>query len=145
MLVHAHTLQLETNRGISIFNINEAIQKRIIESGVTNGFAIITSRHTTTAITINENESRLMDDLKNFFGRLVPESGAYLHNDIHLRDCDPDEPENAHSHIIAMLLGSSEAIPIVHGKLELGQWQTVMLVELDGPRARQVSIQICGE
>ncbi len=145
MVIHNHTLKLSTDDGISIFTINEAVTKRITESGVTNGFAIISSRHTTTAITINENEIRLMDDLKHFFDRLVLEHGNYLHNDIELRDCDPDEPKNAHSHIIAMLLGSSEAIPIIHGELALGQWQSIMLVELDGPRDRTVNIQVCGE
>jgi secondary thiamine-phosphate synthase enzyme len=145
MVIHNHTLQISTNDGISIFTINEAVNKRITESGVTNGFAIVTSRHTTTAITINENETRLMDDLKDFFARLVPENGNYRHNDIELRDCDPGEPKNAHSHITAMLLGSSEAVPIVHGELGLGQWQSIMLVELDGPRDRTINIQICGE
>ena len=75
----------------------------------------------------------------------MPANGDYRHNDIELRDCNADEPENAHAHIIAMLLGSSEAIPIVHGQLALGQWQSIMLVELDGPRDRTVNIQICGE
>jgi len=66
------------------------------------------------------------------------------HNDIHLRDCPPHEPENAHSHLIAMLLGSSEVIPILDGELDLGRWQSVMLVELDGPRQRTVSVRLFG-
>jgi len=69
----------------------------------------------------------------------------YLHNDIGLRDCLPDEPENAHSHLLAMLVGSSEVIPIVNGDPDLGRWQSVMLVELDGPRERTVSLRLFGE
>lgn len=68
-----------------------------------------------------------------------------MHNDIALRDCPPDEPENAHSHLTAMLLGSSEVIPLADTELVLGQYQSVMLYELDGPRRRKVSVQVYGE
>ena len=65
--------------------------------------------------------------------------------DIALRDCPPDEPENAHSHLAAMLLGSSEVIALADGVLQLGQYQSVMLYELDGPRKRIVNVQVYGE
>jgi secondary thiamine-phosphate synthase enzyme len=74
----------------------------------------------------------------------VPAEADYKHNDIHLRDCPPDEPENAHSHLIALLLGASENIPAVDGELGLGRWQSLMLLELDGPRRRRVNLQIVG-
>ena len=77
--------------------------------------------------------------------RLVPPADRYLHNDIALRDCPPDEPENAHSHLAAMLLGSSEVIALAGGELVLGQYQSVMLYELDGPRSRKVNVQVYGE
>ena len=80
----------------------------------------------------------------NFLTKLIPPADKYLHNDIALRDCPPDEPENAHSHLAAMMLGSSEVIGLAEGKLVLGQYQSVMLVELDGSRKRQVSVQVCG-
>ena len=54
------------------------------------------------------------------------------------------EPINAHSHFAAMLLGSSEAVPVTKGKLVLGQWQSVMMVDTDGPRERKVGIQAIG-
>ncbi len=90
-------------------------------------------------------EERLLDDIRSFFRRLVPADAGYKHNDIHLRDCPPDEPENAHSHLIAMLLGASENLRVVDGRLGLGQWQSLMLVELDGPRRRRVNLQIVGD
>ena len=106
---------------------------------------IVSSRHTTTALAINEYEHRLLEDVRACFSDLVPADRHYLHNDIHLRDCPPDEPENAHSHIIAMLLSSSEVIPVVEGTLQLGQWQSIILFELDGPRERTVTMQVIGE
>ena len=105
----------------------------------------MTSQHTTTAIAINEHEERLLKDVKTFLTRLVPPGDRYLHNDIALRDCPEDEPENAHAHLAAMLLGSSEVIALAEGELVLGQYQSVMLCELDGPRRRKVSVQVYGE
>ncbi len=117
----------------------------IAKSGIKNGFVTVTSQHTTTAISINENEERLVEDVKTFLTQLVPPNDMYLHNDIALRDCPRDEPENAHSHLAAMLLDSSEVIALAEGELVLGQYQSVMLYELDGPRKRKVSVQVYGE
>ncbi|WP_455200612.1 secondary thiamine-phosphate synthase enzyme YjbQ, partial [Kaarinaea lacus] len=108
------------------------------------GLVVITSRHTTTALFINEYEQRLVQDVKDFFQQLVPAHKKYLHNDIHLRDCPQDEPENAHSHIIAMLLSNSETIPLIDGALAIGQWQSVLFAELDGPRSRTLNVQLFG-
>ena len=140
-----HFLTLTTGKDIALHDITEQVQALIDDSGVRNGFVIITSQHTTTALTINENEPRLLDDIKAFLKRLIPPDNRYLHNDIHLRDCPPDEPENAHAHLAAMLLGSSESVALSAGRLVLGQYQSIMLCELDGPRERKVSIQIAGE
>jgi len=137
--------ELETGQGISLHDLMADIRDAVAGSGIRNGFVTITSQHTTTAITINEHEARLLEDVKAFLARLIPAGDRYLHNDIQLRDCPPDEPENAHSHLASMLLGSSEVIALVDGDLVLGQYQSVMLVELDGPRRRKVSVQVYGE
>lgn len=145
MLIKHYLLELSTGEGIALHDTTPQIRSYLAGSGIRNGFVTVTSRHTTTAIIINENEARLLDDVKAFLARLIPPGDRYLHNDIHLRDCPPDEPENAHSHLAAMLLGSSEVIPVSGGKLMLGQYQSVMLCELDGPRRRSVSVQVFGE
>ncbi len=137
-------LRVATSQGICLHDITPLVRDGIQASGIKDGIVVITSHHTTTAVTINENEPRLLADMRSFLERLVPSQDRYLHNDIHLRDCPPDEPENAHSHIAAMLLGSSEAIPVCAGEPALGTWQSVMLVELDGPRERTVSLHLLG-
>ncbi|WP_133512083.1 secondary thiamine-phosphate synthase enzyme YjbQ [Candidatus Thiosymbion oneisti] len=138
-------LTIPTDPGVALHDITPQIRSLVADSGMVCGFLTVTSRHTTTAITINEHEERLLEDIRRFFTRLVPPGEAYLHNDIELRDCPLDEPENAHSHLLAMLVGSSEVIPIVAGDLDLGDWQSVMLVELDGPRERTVGLRLFGE
>ena len=106
---------------------------------------LVFSRHTTTALAINEYEERLLEDIKVYLRKLAPESDKYLHNDLHLRIVPPDEPMNAHSHLMAMTLSTSEVIPIIDGQLALGTYQSVLFFDLDGPRKRTVLVQISGE
>ena len=138
-------IQLETEAGINIHNITPQIESLIANASIKNGHVIVFARHTTTALAINEYEVRLLSDLKTYFYKLAPVTDKYLHNDLHLRDVPPDEPRNAHSHLIAMTLNNSETIPLIDGQLALGKWQSVLFFELDGPRLREVLIQIAGE
>ncbi|WP_413176024.1 secondary thiamine-phosphate synthase enzyme YjbQ [Anabaena azotica] len=131
--------------GINIHNITPQIQEVIDATTIRNGQVLVFSRHTTTALAINENEVRLLEDVKAFLYKLAPETDKYLHNDLHLRDVPEDEPINAHSHLMAMMLTTSEVIPIVDGKLALGTWQSVLFFELDGARKRTVLLQISGD
>lgn len=145
MRIYSDVLQLTTGPDICLFDITPQIKKAIDKSNISNGFVLVSSRHTTTAITINENEARLLEDIRRFLTRLVPREDKYLHNDIELRDCPPDELENAHSHLCVMVMGSSESVPLVDKQLMLGTYQSIMLVELDGARERRVNVQVIGE
>ncbi|WP_455205271.1 secondary thiamine-phosphate synthase enzyme YjbQ [Kaarinaea lacus] len=144
MIIHNEAVNIATKPEISVFDISEAVRDVVRKSKIKNGLVSITSQHTTTAICINEYEERLLEDIRRYFSRLVPKDNAYLHNDIHLRDCPPDEPENAHAHIMAILFGSSETVSVVDCELKLGTYQGIMLLELDGPRNRTVNVQVMG-
>ncbi|MDT9338768.1 secondary thiamine-phosphate synthase enzyme YjbQ [Trichodesmium erythraeum 21-75] len=144
MLIKNELFEIETAPGIEIYNITPQVIDILTATGINDGQVIVFSRHTTTALGINENEERLIEDLKVYLRKLAPESDKYLHNDLHLRDVPPDEPINAHSHLIAMTLNNSEVIPIMDGKLALGTWQSVLFFELDGPRKRNVLVQVTG-
>jgi len=139
-----HLIELDTQPGFALHDITTEVQQLVADSGIHEGILVASSLHTTCALTINEHESRLLDDIRLNFWRLMPPEGRYLHNDLHLRQCPADEPRNAHAHLIAMLLGNSETLPIHQGNLEMGRWQSLLLVELDGPRSRQVAVQIMG-
>ena len=138
-------IQLQTDPGINIHKVTSYIEKILTATSIKNGQVLVFSRHTTTALAINENEERLLEDVKVYLRKLAPETDKYLHNDLHLRDVPPDEPINAHSHLMAMTLSTSEVIPVVDGKLALGTYQSVLFFELDGPRKRTLFVQICGE
>ena len=144
MKIHSSSIEIASGAGISLHDLMPDIRAAVRASEIQDGFVTVTSQHTTTAIGINEYEPRLLADVQAFLARLIPPADRYLHNDIALRDCPPDEPENAHSHLAAMLLGSSEVIVLAGGELVLGQYQSVLLYELDGPRDRAVHVQVCG-
>ncbi len=144
MLIKNELLEIETAPGIEIYNITPQVMDVLTTTGINNGQVIIFSRHTTTALAINENEERLIEDLKVYLRKLAPEFDKYLHNDLHLRDVPPGEPINAHSHLMAMTLNNSEVIPVVEGKLALGTWQSILFFELDRPRKRNVLVQVTG-
>lgn len=144
MQIKNAVIELETEPGICIQNITPQIVKILEETSCKTGQVTVFSRHTTTALAINENEERLLEDVKRHLGKLAPESEKYLHNDLHLRVVPPDEPMNAHSHLMAMMLSTSEVIPVMDGQLVLGTWQSVLFFELDGPRKRTVFVQVSG-
>lgn len=145
MALFQSVLQFSTDDSIAIYNVTEKIQAFVDSTGIEAGQALIFSRHTTTALAINEYEDRLLADIKGYLRKLAPPVDKYLHNDLHLRDVPPDEPANAHSHLMAMTLSTSEGIPIASGQLALGTYQSVLFIELDGPRQRSLFVQVMGE
>lgn len=144
MLIENHNINLETKKSIELIDITERINDLIKNSEVNNGFVIIFTKHTTTGIRINENEDRLIKDIELFLEKISPISSRYLHDDIELRDCPPNERKNAHSHLKSLVLNSSETIPIKEGQLILGKWQFILFLELDGKRKREIHVIICG-
>ncbi|MFE4104704.1 secondary thiamine-phosphate synthase enzyme YjbQ [Almyronema epifaneia] len=145
MPIHHQLLELQTTDALALYNLTPQVQAFVTASGIQNGHVLIFSRHTTTALVVNENEERLLEDIKTYLRKLAPAGDRYLHNDLHLRSVPPDEPINAHSHLMAITLHNSELVPIVAGQLALGTYQAILLCELDGPRCRSVFVQASGE
>jgi secondary thiamine-phosphate synthase enzyme len=136
-------LQIETGGSFHCHAITADLQALVERSGVQQGLLVAVGQHTTTALVLNENEELLLRDIEAFFLALAPPERPWLHNDLHLRQgIPPDEPRNAHAHLIAMLLGNQLSLPVVDGRLGIGRWQSVLLVELDGPRQREVLLQL---
>jgi secondary thiamine-phosphate synthase enzyme len=145
MLTDYQELQISTSGSFEVTDISDDIRATVKASGVLEGTVTITSMHTTCALSVNENEERLFDDIRDFFLKIAPPEGRYKHNDLHLRvNIPPDEPENAHSHLIAMMLGNSEVVMIHNGELALGRYQSILLLETDGPRERTLAVQVVG-
>ncbi len=144
--LHIEEFSLNTTKKIQLIDITSRIRKIIKNKGFKIGILHIHTEHTTSSIAINENEKGLLKDLEIFLRDLVKEDKYYYHDDFKLRKGIPkNEPKNATSHIKAFLLGSEEIVSIVNGDINLGKWQSVFFIELDGPRKnRMVQIIIVG-
>ena len=143
--VSSDVVELQTEERLQFVDLTELVAERVRRSGIGHGLVCVQSRHTTTAVVVNENEPLLIEDAKRMLERLVPRGAVYGHNELHRRrDAAPDESRNGDAHCRALLLGSSETLAVAGGALQLGRWQRVFLVELDGPRRRTVSVVVMG-
>ncbi len=126
-------LTLRTSAAQEMVDITDRVQELVQRSGVAEGICLVYVPHATAAIIINENaDPNVCKDILDALGRLIPD-GTWLHDRI---------DNNASAHIKASILGPSEAIPVRGGRLRLGTWQSIMLVEFDGPRDRRVEVDI---
>jgi secondary thiamine-phosphate synthase enzyme len=142
MKVFNTSFTLHTDECTEVTDVTKLVREAIQQFPVSAGIALINTLHTTCALFINEFQSALIDDLKGLVERLVPERGGYRHDDPRFSDC---ERGNAHSHLRAALLGRSIAVGINQGELTLGRFQSVIFAEFDGPRKREISVQVIGE
>ncbi|NJE07702.1 YjbQ family protein [Thermococcus sp. M39] len=129
-----YEIEIHTNKEFEIIDITSEVQKIVKESNIQEGIAVVFTEHTTTALIVNENEKRLLSDIEMLLENIAPRGKGYRHDRI---------DNNAHSHLRAILLNPSITIPIKDGKLELGTWQSILFVELDGPRLRKILVKLC--
>jgi secondary thiamine-phosphate synthase enzyme len=140
-------LELATREPIQFLDLTDDVADLVRSARLRHGMVTIFSRHTTAAVCIQEAEPLLLEDLRAFLERSAPAHLHYQHNDFRLRTVHmhDDESPNGHAHCLQMMLGSSESVPVVDGELQLGTWQRIFLVELDGPRpSREVVLQALG-
>ena len=123
-------------------DITGLVRDTVSRLSVTTGLAVVDTLHTTCALLINEFQSALIDDLKVLADRLVPERAGYRHDDSRYSNC---ERGNAHAHLRTALLGRTVTVAVSDGELALGRFQSIIFVEFDGPRRREVSIHVLGE
>ena len=143
------TLDVNSTTAPEFIDITDRVTALVEESQVRNGTALVFSKHTTAAITIQENEPLLLVDMTSMLERFAPRNAHYRHNDFSVRTVHMHEDEcpNGHSHCQHLTLGTSETIPVVDGQLALGEWQRVFMVELDSDAPspfREVLVQIMG-
>jgi len=142
MKVYSTSFTLSTDQRTEVSDVTKLVRDAIQQFPISAGIALINTLHTTCALFINEFQSALIDDLKHLIERLVPERDGYRHDDPRVSDC---ERGNAHSHLRAALIGRSIAVGINNTELTLGRFQSIIFAELDGPRRREISIQVIGE
>lgn len=123
-------IDVQTSDRVDIVDVTSEVAQAVpddLESGTCTVFV----RHTTAGVIVNENESRLRSDIEDALESLVPRGEGYDHDVI---------DDNADAHLRAMLLGESVTVPVEEGDLALGTWQSIMFVDCDGPRSRQLQV-----
>lgn len=132
-MAYSEIIELRTGYSHEIVDITRQVISAVKRSKVKDGNLTVFTPHTTTALTVNENEGRLIRDIENKILELVPKGQGYHHDGI---------DGNAHSHILASIIGCSVSIPLIGGSCVLGTWQSILFIELDGPRNRKVIVQV---
>lgn len=137
MRILQYELNFSTTEKIEILNITNDIKKFVRGCAISEGICLIFAPHNTAAVLLQEDESGLIEDIKNKITELFPEQGKYEHNRV---------DDNAHSHLASMMLNQSLVLPIKNEELILGTWQSILFLEFDGPRElRTVIVYVIGE
>jgi secondary thiamine-phosphate synthase enzyme len=136
--LHTGQLRFSTEGDGDVVDLTEGVQSVIESSGVESGTASVFVPGSTAAVTAMEYEPGGVHDLKAALERLVPAAGDYQHNRL-------NNDTNSHAHIRAAIVGPSETVPVREGRLALGTWQQLVLVDFDDrPRQRTVVVQVIG-
>jgi secondary thiamine-phosphate synthase enzyme len=127
------TIQVSTHKKLEVLDLTPQVSAAVARAGVAEGMCTVFVRHATAAIVINENaDPGFRVDLLNALDKLFPE-GVWEHDKV---------DDNGAAHLKAAVLGPSESVPIRDGRLLLGRWQGIALVECDGPRAREIIVDV---
>jgi secondary thiamine-phosphate synthase enzyme len=120
----------ETERRLCVVDVTDRVAESVPPDA--DGLCTVFVRHTTAGVCLQENERRLVGDIERFLSESVADDG-WEHDEL---------DGNADSHLRAMLVGNTVTVPVTDGELDLGRWQSVLLVECDGPRTRAVSVRV---
>lgn len=119
---------------VEFVDLTDKVADAVVKSSIRNGVVHVFAPHATGVLVLTENEPCLLEDIRAFLEKVVPENADYEH------------PSNAHSHLRSLLLPPDRILPVVGGHVELGTWQSLLFVETDvTPRNRTVLVQVIGE
>ncbi len=140
MPTQTNRFEVQTQGNNHVLNITDAVAQAVDRAGLTSGVATVFVVGSTAGISTTEYEPGLADhDLAHAFEGIAPEAGTYVHEQTWHDD-------NGHSHVRATLLGPSITVPVVDGRLTLGTWQQIILIDFDTrPRRREIIVQTLGE
>jgi secondary thiamine-phosphate synthase enzyme len=134
-------VKVQTGQREELHNLTKVVRDFVKSSGIRFGSVNVSSLHTTSAIFINEWQDALIHDFKAYLDNAISKDLYYRHNDPAWSDCDR---HNADSHLRSLMLGISLTLQVANGDVVLGEWQSIIMAELDGPRERSVRLQAMG-
>ena len=141
LTIHGETIIVQTDERLELVDLTVQVMEFVRRFNIREGLVSLWSMHTTCTLFINEFQTALLSDIRHFLEQMVARDAEWMHNDPNHSDCDR---MNADSHLRALLLGHNLTLQVSGGEVVLGQWQRILMAELDGPRARSLRIQIFG-
>lgn len=129
------SITVQTTQETEIRDITDEVNSAVDDSP-TDGICLVFVQHTTAGLMVNEAEPRLLSDMKAILKQLISSDGQFAHDEI---------DDNAAAHLRSMLLSESVSVPIADNTLLLGTWQSILLIESDGPRQRTVQVMSVGK
>ncbi len=146
MKIYTKKYKLKTKQQFEVVDITQSVLQSVEESAVRNGIAVLFCGHTTASIKLNHYEPLLFQDIMKALYDIAPVAVNYAHDVFEIRqNVSLNERSNAHAHVKAFIMGSSETVPVDDGVLAIGKRQSVFFVELDGGRDREFTVKIIGE
>jgi secondary thiamine-phosphate synthase enzyme len=139
--VASTVIKVQTTGREELHNLTSVVRDFLRSAGVRAGTVIVSSLHTTCGIFMNEWQDALVHDVKAYLATAINRDVYYRHNDPAWSDCDR---HNADSHLRSLMLGTSLALQVADGDIALGEWQSIIMAEFDGPRERSIRIQAMG-
>lgn len=133
---HTHYLWLQTKERRAIVHLTDRVRQAVRDSGVREGFVLISAMHISAAVYVNDYEPGIMQDMMAMLDQLAPFRRDYLHH--------RTGEDNADAHLKSLLLHHQVLVPVTDGDLDLGPWQQVFYAEFDGQRRKRVLIKVVG-
>ena len=139
MRIRSASVSIRTPAKVSVVNVTADVARALAEDPIRSGLALLSVPHTTCGVCVNEDEAGLRKDIVRLGSHLLDplaREGPFEHDRI---------DDNARAHLAAVLLGHATSVPVADGALRLGTWQSLFLLELDGPRERRLEVMFVGE
>jgi len=133
--VYFDTFEVSTSKRVDLINITERVEEAVEKSGVMDGICLVFAPHATAAVIVNEDERGLKEDIVRWLEENFPRDGKWRHNLV---------DDNASAHLASAFTSSCRVFPVKGGGLVRGTWQSIFLVEMDGPRRRRVVVEVLG-
>jgi secondary thiamine-phosphate synthase enzyme len=141
LTVHGETITVQTDSRVQVLDLTDRVMALVRCLRIREGIVNLFSMHTTCSVFINEFQTALLADIREFLEHVVARDAEWRHNNPDHSDCDRF---NADSHLRALVLGHSLTLQVSGGEDVLGQWQRVLMAELDGPRSRSLRVTVMG-
>ena len=134
---HTEHLWFNTSKRIDFINITNKVEEILNKSKIKEGLVLVNAMHITASVFINDNESGLIEDYKEWLSKLVDPKGYYKHN--------LTGEDNAYAHLMRTIMGREVIVAVTNGKMDFGPWERIFYGEFDGQRKKRVMVKIIGE